>query len=118
MEMVITRRNGIDYTILFDSDDQDLINCYQWHITVGARGLFAARGYLKGEIAHGNQVYMHRLIMGLPDISLDVHHKDENTLNNHRYNLEILSKSEHQFTKLPRNCKNCPALFLLSKILK
>lgn len=64
-------------------------------------------GYLyfidkESELATGNsgRVYYHRFIMSLYlgrnlKSSEQVHHKDENKLNNSIFNLEILSSSEH-----------------------
>ena len=41
-------------------------------------------------------IYLHRLILNINAKKEEGHHKDENTFNNHRDNLEVMTKSEHK----------------------
>lgn len=51
----------------------------------------------RGYVVTGNRplILLHRFIMRVTDPNLDVHHKDNNTINNLEENLEILTKSQH-----------------------
>lgn len=40
-------------------------------------------------------VFMSRFIMGVEDPEIDVHHKDRNTVNNRKHNLQVMTKREH-----------------------
>lgn len=40
-------------------------------------------------------IFIHRIIMNLTDPSIQVHHKDDNGLNNCKSNLEVMTKKEH-----------------------
>lgn len=57
------------------------------------------KGYARSSrLFNGERVKIHRIIasrMGLDTNHMHVHHKDENTMNNCRYNLETKTASEH-----------------------
>jgi hypothetical protein len=72
---------------LVSTEDFELVRPFHW--------ISSHRGY-----AYCNGVAMHRLIMGLTDDSiLEVHHKDDNRLNNTRENLVVLNRSSHVITR-------------------
>lgn len=76
------------YTAVVDDEDCDLVAGHRWQ-KLQARGSLTV--YARTSIG-GKTVYMHRLIMGLPNMG-DVDHIDGNGLNNQRSNLRLVTHS-------------------------
>ena len=66
-----------------DPADRHLLDGYSWYLDHGY-----ARAMIKG-----NPVYMHRLIMGLPEQNID--HKNGDKLDNRRSNLRLCTQSQN-----------------------
>ena len=67
----------------------------------------AGLGYYKGKFNH-KQYYAHQVIMFLEhgkwsDRFTNIHHKDENKLNNNLSNLEFISRSDHNRIHFNKN---------------
>lgn len=80
-----------------DSKDYAHLKQWKWFPLQSHSKVYAARKW-----QHDGKVYyfrMHRQIMDCPKDKV-VHHKNGNTLDNRRKNLEILTKKEHE--QLPR----------------
>jgi len=54
-----------------------------------------AYGYIMVYVGDGKYVQEHRLVVGLDDSSLVVHHKNHNKVDNNPENLEIMTRAEH-----------------------
>jgi len=78
---------------IIDDEDWPMLKQYHWRAVWSARKIYA----VARDIANGVTRYirMHRLIMNCPQGQV-VHHKNRNTLDNRKCNLEILSPEEHR----------------------
>lgn len=77
-----------------DEIDWDLVHWYKWFLVKG-RDTYYARAYIKGSGRENQRrIYMHRLILNVPDDVL-VDHRDGNGLMNRRYNLRLCSNTEN-----------------------
>lgn len=70
----------------FDLEDFDLIKDYCWQVDT--------YGYVVT-----TTVRMHRLIMNVNDLNIDVDHKNHNTKDNRKGNLRLTTKSQNQMNK-------------------
>ncbi len=101
------------YQALVDDEDFDRVSQHSWqamvHKTKGYTTVYAARGgprvYATPKNMNGigrrdvikrDTIYMHRFILGCNE---DVDHKDNDGLNNQRYNLRYASVSQNQVNK-------------------
>jgi hypothetical protein len=76
-----------------DDEDYDQLSKYHWHAVPGSWRFYAGRNFrVKGRRYH---VLMHREITKCTP-SMQVHHKDGDTMNNQRANLEICSAKQNQ----------------------
>jgi hypothetical protein len=75
-------------TVIVDTEDFYRVKQLQWHLSCG----YASTGHSGPK--------MHHFILGITDFSgQEVHHKDNNPLNNCKSNLQILSRQEHLTTR-------------------
>lgn len=95
--MTITLPTG--QVVKLDADDFERVKDYAWH-------------YHQGYIAHNTgirTVMLHNFILQVTDVMLasgEVHHKNNDGLDNRKENLEYLTFSEHQATRgLQKNNK-------------
>lgn len=101
------------HQILFDDDDLDLVQSYQWHLHKSAHTNYA-RGYRKGEPRGGQKlVYMHRLIMlsavGATSIwGLGTDHINGNGMDNRRGNLRLCNQSQNNANRHVPQTKTSP----------
>jgi hypothetical protein len=71
-----------------DDADVSLVSGHRWHASSRRPGgLYYAQGRVGGR-----RVYMHRLLMGFPDMEVD--HKNGDGLDNRRHNLRVATDSE------------------------
>lgn len=84
---------------LVDPDDYDLLSKFHWHLKQ-SNGCFYAlrRAYKNG---YRFWIRMHREVMRAP-LGFVVHHKNRNTLDNRKSNLEVLTDEEHKLRKISR----------------
>ncbi len=82
------------FTMVDDADYEEL-NKYKWRPAKRSRCLYVVRS--DHEDPKSNNILMHRAIMGSPK-GMDIDHRDNNGLNNQRYNLR---ECTHQ-----QNCMN------------
>lgn len=79
-----------------DETDFDWLNQWKWYAKDGqaCNGThhYAARGIFDNGIK--KTILMHRFIMNCPK-GKEVHHKNQDTLDNRRCNLEVLTKAEN-----------------------
>lgn len=77
-----------------DDLDYDWLNRHKWYLKSSAYKVYACRN----GIINGNRttLRMHRVIMNCPP-DKEVDHKDGDTFNNQRENLEIVNKRENCF---------------------
>lgn len=77
---------------IIDPGDYALVSQYHWRCVRSAHNCYAvARIQTNGQMRY---VRMHRLIMNCPK-GMVVHHKNHNTLDNRRCNLEIMTIDDH-----------------------
>lgn len=91
MRLSIERRNGEVFHVIYDDDDQHLVEQHRWCMT-GRPGLYYAATFVEGRC-----LLMHRLIMGLPDGVVD--HINRNTIDNRRVNLRVVTPQENQWNR-------------------
>ncbi len=74
------------FVAIVDDEDYDFLMQWRWHYSQG----YAGRKVKVGETVDGKRqrriLYMHRLLLDTPD-GMEGEHKDNNRLNNRRYNL-------------------------------
>lgn len=89
------------YVTIVSSNDFLKVNRYKWyaHISKGT-GRKHGQPYARANI-NGKKVYLHRFLTD-PDEDMHVDHKNHQTLDNRRENLEIVSKDENMKRKRPR----------------
>ena len=72
-----------------DPEDYEYLSLFKWQARPTKNGIMYASGRVNGK-----QVSMHRLIMGMPR-GLDVHHINNNTIDNRRANLAIVTRANN-----------------------
>lgn len=87
LKTIDTKRYG---TLEFLIDEQDLhwLDKFNFYVSKQPTGFYLFKG------SHKDIEYLHRLIMNAPKGS-HVHHKNGNTLDNRRCNLEVLTPKNH-----------------------
>lgn len=86
---------------LVDDADFEWLNQWKWYASNKITTFYAQRGK--------DDIYMHRLILGLEDIKIKCDHIDRNGLNNQRNNLRPATKSQNNCNSKPR--KNKTSIF-------
>lgn len=81
-----------DLWALVSIKDRDLVSSHTWHVCESSSGIYAVTNV--GKSPDRKKVYMHRLIMGVTD-KRQVHHKNGNTLDNRRKNLEVCDQQKN-----------------------
>lgn len=96
MKLTITRRDGTQHEVLYDSEDQHIIDSYSWRV-VKCRNTFYVR--TSGMKVGGKWVSysLHRLVMNSPKGIVD--HKNRNGLDNRKSNLRSCANSQNQINK-------------------
>jgi len=74
-----------DYVALIDEEDWELVSRYSWSLSTDKK--YAING--------GNNLLMHRLILGITDSRIKVDHQNGDGFNNHKYNLRIATDSQN-----------------------
>lgn len=74
-----------------DKNDYDIVSQYTWRISKKKNKFYL----VSGSHSKGTQLYLHHLLIGKPKDGYEVDHIDGNSLNNHRNNLRILTKSDN-----------------------
>lgn len=93
MELVIAKKNGEQFKVLYDEQDHELISRYTWHI--GGLKYFEARTNIKHTPGKYKQVSMQRLLLNAKDPKTLVDHADRNRLDNRRLNLRSSNWSQN-----------------------
>ena len=95
MKAIITHNKDefINGIVLVDDKDYNWLNKYTWHLS---------HNYAQTNIKNNNGrklKTMHRLIMGEPK-NMQIDHIDNNSLNNQRKNLRIVSLKQNQMNRI------------------
>ena len=99
---IILIQKGVEYGILVSSEDYYRVAAHSWHIHRSAgKGREKGLPYARATI-NGKKVYMHRFIMGVTDKRKQVDHKNHNTLDNRRENLEVVDAKTNQHRRRDR----------------
>lgn len=78
-----------------DDEDYERVNKLKWFASDSGKGnYYAARGITQSETGP-KKMYMHRFIIGLTDLSMQVDHIDGNRLNNQRSNLRVVTSIQN-----------------------
>lgn len=103
------------YVAIISGEDYRKVNKYSWHVHI-SKGTNRKHGqpYARANIK-GQKVYLHRFVMN-PDEDMHVDHKNNQTLDNRRDNLEVVSFDENM--KRRRKRKICPKNGKKSKPLR
>jgi hypothetical protein len=97
MELIIKKRNGDRFTVLYDECDHEIIASLKWHITCSRRILYARSN---SEIK-GKRVLMHRAILQPQGDKIHVDHINGNSLDNRRCNLRACTNSQNMMNRGP-----------------
>ena len=91
---MIINLSNTDEKAFVDIEDYHRVVQITWRLkhASGGRKYVATSIYVDGKT---KTVYLHRLIMN-PDSNQDVHHKDRNTRNNYRTNLQVTNSIPHR----------------------
>jgi len=88
-EMVLYNKNSEEIArALIDIEDVEKVRNMKWRKT---------GGHVSSDIKGRSQILLHRFIMGVDDVAVDVDHIDRNILNNRKINLRICSHQENTF---------------------
>jgi hypothetical protein len=97
-QFTITNRKGEEFIVLYDEQDQGIIDSFKWYVTGNARGY---QIYVSTSIMYGPKngrkskaIKMHRMLMN-PPADMFVDHIDGNSLNNQRSNLRVVTHREN-----------------------
>jgi hypothetical protein len=83
-------------TAIVNDEDYELLKGMNWSAVKGKTTYYAV--CRTGEKKGIKKTYMHRLLLGVKDVKVQIDHKDHNGLNNQRDNLRVATHSE--------NCSN------------
>ena len=84
---------------LIDDEDYELVSVHKWHAWKTKRSrTYYARSNIRSENGNYTVIYMHRLITGVVNQSIEIDHDDHDGLNNRRYNLKTANREQ--------NCRN------------
>ena len=90
MELLIRKRDGRIFCVVYDEIDQEAIRSMRWYIH--------PRLYVFSVVYNGKSkktIRLHRFLLGLENNKFLVDHKNRNPLDNRRCNLRICSYSEN-----------------------
>jgi len=92
---------------LVDDEDYDRCMGHIWRLNVnnlnnGSLDPGSKRYVVTTSSTNGLTVRLHRFIMGVTDPKIQVHHHDNDPLNNQKANLEVLTQKEHSQYHLGR----------------
>src|ERR1700752_5302510 len=86
---------------LIDDEDFELVSQFKWHADRKTGG----RWYAKRQVGREN-IFMHRFILGLPVGHVpQTDHRDNDGLNNQRYNLRVSTSSQNGANSFPRGAR-------------
>jgi len=85
-ELVITRRNGDKYTVLYDKQDRALLLEHKWTVLVREHTCYVRR--------NSDNALLHRLLVGVEGMEVD--HLNRNGLDNRRSNLRVATHAQNQ----------------------
>ena len=89
MKSIITSQKIVFF---IDDEDYDRVSKHTWHIVDCKYNYYVRRTIRVGKSF--KHQYLHRLIMGEPE-GLQVNHKNKDTLDNRRQNLEIVTQQQN-----------------------
>ena len=90
------------YLVLFDDVDFNLIFQYKWRICKRQHTNYALT------TIKGKSVHMHQLIKHSYDEDIIHDHIDNNGLNNHRANIQLITQAQNCQRRRPNNHSNTP----------
>ena len=93
------------YVAIVSDEDYDRVAKYKWHcITAGRKGSKRHYAVRKVRDENGKQhnQYMHRFILEVTERSVDVDHRNGDTLNNTRENLRACTRSQNAMNRYHR----------------
>lgn len=92
MGILRIKRKGIEYDVLFDDCDTDLVMLHTWNIAPNKAGC----NYVVSGSGRGVPLKrLHRLILGVTDPKILVDHKNGDALDNRRNNIRIATTAQN-----------------------
>lgn len=98
MELKITTRKGIVFTVLYDEADHEKIMKQTWHVSQVSRPYVRTRLVRNGWF---KEVCLHNYLFDNTEGEFLVDHIDGNTLNNRRNNLRKADKQQNAANRRP-----------------
>lgn len=95
MKVITVLRKGIEYPIYLDDEDFPVINRHDWHLLPSNDRLYAYAPIHMGK-GERKMMPMTHMLMGS---CYHVDHKDNNSLNNQKYNLRPATWQQNQWNK-------------------
>ena len=99
--LIISRRNGEQYTYIIDDTDYTAISKFTYHVHYNLNKKYAARWIGSGK--NKTIVYLHQDIFRLHDDrpidGLEIDHKDNNEFNNTFENLRACTRQQNMFNR-------------------
>jgi len=93
-EVELRLSNG--FVTIIDAEDLAKISMYHWHARYCRPSRYAARTTSRriGGVRKVIAIYLHRFLLNVP-VDMQVDHKNGNTLDNRKSNLEIVTPDEN-----------------------
>lgn len=91
MELHFKNKKGVDFSILYDDEDHELVKNHKWSANYHG---YAQTAWRKPDGTR-TIMLMHRLIMGETNPEIEIDHKNHNGLDNRRQNLRRCSKAQN-----------------------
>ena len=101
-------KNAGKYVALVDDEDYDRVSQYNWSVEINHDTAYA---YRKVDVGNSKRqhIKMHRFIMGVINIEVDIDHKNQNGLDNQKSNLRVTTHQKNTFNT--RSRKNSTSQF-------
>ena len=103
MQHTITNRKGKNFIVLYDKQDQKLIDKYTWHVSSSKYPYVRTTIIINGK---KKNLFLHRAILKIKNDKLFADHINGNILDNRRENIRICTNSQNGKNKRGHGSSN------------
>ena len=93
MELIITNKKGVKFTVLYDECDAFLIKNKKWWVHRGKKTFYAIT------LIDGKPTLMHRFLLKSDCLGKSVDHKNGNGLDNRRENIRVCTALQNNMNR-------------------